>query len=62
MAILLSGSNVKLPAEHIFMPTFVRGHSDDELAAVANFVASYFGNGATKVTVSDVGAARKALR
>ena len=36
MAILLAGSNAPLPVEHAFMPPFARGHSDDELAAVAN--------------------------
>jgi hypothetical protein len=49
MAILLAGSNAPLPVEHPFMPPFVRGHSDDELAAVANFVTGFFGNGTTKV-------------
>ena len=37
MAILLSGSNIPLPAEHVFMPPFGHGHSDDELAAVGGF-------------------------
>ena len=36
MAILLAGSNAPLPVEHAFMPPFAHGHSDDELAAVAN--------------------------
>ena len=45
MAILLAGSNAPLPVEHAFMPPFARGHSDDELAAVVNFVNGFFGNG-----------------
>src|SRR5580698_7598888 len=49
MAILLAGSNAPLPVEHAFMPPFARGHSDDELAAVANFVNGFFGNGTTKI-------------
>jgi mono/diheme cytochrome c family protein len=61
MAILLSGSSTPLPAEHVFMPPFVRGHSDDELAAVVNFVNGYFGNGTAKVSAADIDAARKAL-
>jgi mono/diheme cytochrome c family protein len=61
MAILLSGSDQKLPAQHIFMPAFVRGHSDDELAAVANFVNGYFGNGTSAITATDIDKERKSL-
>ena len=61
MAILLAGSNAPLPVEHAFMPPFARGHSDDELAAVANFVNGFFGNGTAKVTAADIDKARKAL-
>ena len=60
-AILLAGSNAPLPVERAFMPPFARGHSDDELAAVANFVNGFFGNGTTKVTAADIDKARKAL-
>ena len=41
MAILLVGSNASLPVEHAFVPLFAHGHSDDELAAVANFVNGF---------------------
>jgi mono/diheme cytochrome c family protein len=61
MAILLAGSNAPLPVEHAFMPPFAHGHSDDELAAVANFVSGFFGNGTAKVTTVDIDKARKAL-
>jgi mono/diheme cytochrome c family protein len=62
MAIVLSGSNAPLPIEHAFMPPFGHGgHSNDELAAVANFVNSYFGNGTTNVTAADIDKARKGL-
>ena len=61
MAILLAGSNAPLPVEHAFMPPFAHGHSDDELAAVANFVNGFFGNGTAKVTAADIDKARKAL-
>jgi len=61
LAILLSGSHVSLPAEHIYMPPFGKGHSDDELAAVANFVNGYFGDGTATVTPADVDKARKML-
>jgi mono/diheme cytochrome c family protein len=60
-AILLAGSNAPLPVEHAFMPPFAHGHSDDELAAVVNFVNGFFGNGTTKVTAADIDKARKAL-
>jgi len=60
-AILLAGSNAPLPVEHAFMPPFARGHSDDELAAVANLVNGFFGNGMAKVTAADIDKARKAL-
>jgi mono/diheme cytochrome c family protein len=60
-AILLAGSNAPLPLEHAFMPPFARWHSDDELAAVANFVNSFFGNGAVHVTAADIEKARKVL-
>jgi mono/diheme cytochrome c family protein len=61
MAILLAGSNAPLPVEHAFMPPFARGHSHDELAAVANFVNGFFGNGTARVTTADIDKARKAL-
>jgi mono/diheme cytochrome c family protein len=61
MAIVLSGSNAPLPIEHAFMPPFGKGHTDDELAAVANFVNGYFGNGTTHVTADDIEKARKGL-
>ncbi len=60
MAILLAGSNTPLPVEHAFMPPVARGHSDDELAAVANFVNSFLGNGMTHVSAADIDKARKA--
>jgi mono/diheme cytochrome c family protein len=61
LAILLSGSKLPLPAQHIYMPPFSRGHSDDELAAVANFVNGYFGDGSATVTAADVDKTRKTL-
>jgi mono/diheme cytochrome c family protein len=38
----------------ISMPAFGRGHTDDEIAAVANFVNGTFGNGALKLTAADI--------
>jgi mono/diheme cytochrome c family protein len=61
MAILLGGSSAPLPIQHAFMPPFARGHTDDELSAVANFVNAYFGNGTSRVTAADIDQARKSL-
>ena len=58
-AILLAGSNAPLPVEHAFMPPFARGHGDDELAAVVNFVNGFFGNGTTKVTAAGIDILRR---
>jgi mono/diheme cytochrome c family protein len=60
-AILLAGSSAPLPVEQAFMPPFARGHSADELAAVANFVNGFFGNGTTKVTAADIDKTRQTL-
>ena len=40
-AIPLASSDTPLPVEHAFMPPFARGHTGDELAAVANFVNGF---------------------
>jgi mono/diheme cytochrome c family protein len=61
IAILLSGSSAPLPIQNAFMPPFAHGHTDDELAAVANFVNAYFGNGTSHVTAADIDKARKSL-
>src|SRR5580658_9316178 len=61
IAILLSGSTAPLPIQDAFMPPFAHGHTDDELAAVANFVNAYFGNGTSRVTAADIDKARKSL-
>jgi hypothetical protein len=61
IAIVLAGSRAPLPIERAFMPPFARGHTDDELAAVANFVNGYFGNGTSRVSAGDIANARKSL-
>jgi mono/diheme cytochrome c family protein len=61
ITILLSGSSAPLPIQNAFMPPFAHGHTDDELAAVANFVNAYFGNGTSRVTAADIDKARKSL-
>jgi mono/diheme cytochrome c family protein len=61
IAIVLSGSSAPLPIQNAFMPPFAHGHTDDELAAVANFVNAYFGNATSRVTAADIDKARKSL-
>jgi len=60
-AMVLAGSDAPLPIEHAFMPMFARGHSNDELAAVANFVNGYFGNRTASVSAADIDKERKLL-
>jgi mono/diheme cytochrome c family protein len=60
-AILIAGSTVHYPTGRVFMPPFGKGRSDDELAAVANFASSYFGNGKTHLTAADIERVRKSL-
>ncbi|HVA15692.1 MAG TPA: cytochrome c [Stellaceae bacterium] len=61
MAVVLSGSTTQLGDQHIFMPPFGNGPSDDELAAVVNFVNGYFGNRTANVTTGDIAAMRESL-
>jgi len=61
MGVVLTGSTTELGDQRIFMPPFGNGHSDDELAAVVNFVNTYFGNGTAKVSSADIAAMRKSL-
>jgi mono/diheme cytochrome c family protein len=42
------------------MPAFGHAYSDDEIAAVANYVTARFGAKASKVTAKQVAALRKA--
>jgi len=58
LAVLIEGAQHRFPRETTFMPPFARGHSDDEIAAVANFVSATFGNGSANVTAADVARAR----
>ncbi|MDB5534604.1 MAG: cytochrome c family protein [Hyphomicrobiales bacterium] len=58
MAVLIEGAQFRFPRETTFMPPFARAHSDDEIAAVANFTSAAFGNGAARISASDVARAR----
>ena len=41
------------------MPAFGRAYSDDEIAAVANYVTARFGSKASQITARDVTELRK---
>ncbi|HVV93371.1 MAG TPA: cytochrome c [Hyphomicrobiales bacterium] len=56
--VMLEGVYLDLNGGPVFMPPFAAAHSNDEIAAVANFVNHRFGNGAAHVTAADVVSAR----
>ncbi|MDF2116578.1 cytochrome c [Roseiarcaceae bacterium H3SJ34-1] len=58
LAVLIEGAQYHFPRETTFMPPFARGHSNDEIAAVANFVSATFGNNTARVSAADVMKAR----
>jgi mono/diheme cytochrome c family protein len=53
ISVLLQGAHFKFKTD-VFMPPFARAHSNDEIAALANFVNTAFGNGTARVTGADV--------
>jgi mono/diheme cytochrome c family protein len=57
--IVISGTKRHTPDGVISMPAFGNVYSDDEIAAVVNYVTARFGSKASKMTASDVAALRK---
>ena len=57
--IVLSGTKRLTPEGALSMPAFGNAYSDDEIAAVANYVASRFGAEGTSVTAKDVAKLRE---
>jgi mono/diheme cytochrome c family protein len=55
---VLQGVRLDMGAGRVFMPPFAAATSNDEIAAVANFVNHRFGNGSSNVTAADVQSAR----
>lgn len=47
---------------HVFMPGFAEQLSDEQITAIAQYVATNFGNPALKVTINDVKLLRNASR
>jgi mono/diheme cytochrome c family protein len=58
--IVISGSNRRLAAGSGFMPAFGHAYTDDEIAAVSNYVTARFGAKGSSVTPKQVAALRKA--
>jgi mono/diheme cytochrome c family protein len=57
---VISGANRRTASGLTFMPAFGHAYSDDEIAAVANYVTARFGAQPSNVTPKQVAALRKA--
>jgi mono/diheme cytochrome c family protein len=57
--IVISGTKRHTPEGVLSMPAFGNAYSDDEIAAVANYVTARFGSQGSKLTASDVAELRK---
>ena len=57
--IVLSGTRRTATGAPVFMPAFAGAYSDDEIAAVANYVTARFGAEPSQITARDVAALRK---
>ncbi|HEY2482505.1 MAG TPA: c-type cytochrome [Caulobacteraceae bacterium] len=58
--VVIHGANRRTAGGLAFMPAFGQAYSDDEIAAVANYVTARFGAQASAVTPRQVAALRKA--
>jgi len=57
--IVISGTKRHTPAGALSMPAFGNAYSDEEIAAVANYVTARFGSKGSKLTPEDVAELRK---
>jgi mono/diheme cytochrome c family protein len=57
--IVISGTKRHTPDGALSMPAFGNAYSDDEIAAVANYVTARFGTRESKLTAKDVAELRK---
>jgi mono/diheme cytochrome c family protein len=57
--IVISGTKRETPDGALSMPAFGNAYSDDEIAAVANYVTARFGAKGSKLTAQDVAELRK---
>lgn len=56
---ILKGTSISVGERHEMMPAFGSAYSDEEVAAVANFVVGHFGDKQGKVTAKQVAEQRK---
>ena len=60
MQVLIHGSRLKTNDDgDVFMPAFGSSYTDEELAAVSNYVIGHFGAKRSTIKPSDIAAARK---
>lgn len=52
--IVISGTKRHTPEDALSMPAFGNAYSDDEIAAVANYVAARFGSKGSHISARDV--------
>jgi mono/diheme cytochrome c family protein len=57
--IVISGTKRRTPDGVLSMPAFGNAYSDDEIAAVANYVTARFGTQGSKLTAADIAELRK---
>ena len=57
--IVISGTRRNTPGDALSMPAFGTAYSNDEIAAVANYVTARFGAKGSKLTAQDVAELRK---
>jgi mono/diheme cytochrome c family protein len=57
--IVISGTRRDTPEDAVSMPSFGSAYSDDEIAAVANYVTARFGSKPSKITAREVAELRK---
>jgi mono/diheme cytochrome c family protein len=57
--IVISGTKRHTPEGALSMPAFGRSYTDDDIAAVANYVTARFGSKGSKLTGKDVAELRK---
>jgi mono/diheme cytochrome c family protein len=56
---VISGTKRQTPPGTLSMPAFGSSYSDEEIAAVANYVTARFGSKGSQITGQDVAALRK---
>ena len=52
--VILHGTELRVGAQHVFMPSFGRAYSDAEVAALSNYVVNHFGGQQGTLSVEDV--------